>query len=112
GAEGAGAEEREAEEGELAARGVVGVGEQEDEGEGDEEEFFTEGQGVLAEDLEDVGEDGDAGAEEDEAGEVDGLATGGAEVGHVQVGHDEAEQADGDIDEEDGAPVEPGDDGT
>ena len=65
---------------------------------------------MFAEDFEHIGEQRDAGAEEDEADDIEGMACLFAVVGQMEIDHDEADEADGDIEEEDDAPVEVADD--
>jgi len=79
------------------------------EGERGEAGDLGDAEGVFAEDFEDVGEQGDAGAEEDEADDVEGMGF-FAVVGKVEVDEDQADEADGDVEEEDDAPVEVVDD--
>ena len=72
-------------------------------------EISRDAEGVLAEDFKHIGEQRDAGAEEDEADGVEGMGL-FAVVGQVEVDQDEAEEADGDVEEEDDAPVQVVDD--
>jgi hypothetical protein len=65
---------------------------------------------VFAEDFEHIGQQRDAGAEEDEADGVERMGLLFAVVGQMQVDHDQADEADGNVEEEDDAPVEVADD--
>ena len=66
---------------------------------------------VLAEDLEDVGQERDAAAEEDEPDDVEGRDALGAIVGQLAQHEGEAEGAEGQVDEEDEAPAPEAHDG-
>ena len=73
-----GAEGSDLEEGEIEQRvgyrfGVEPVAGEQGEREGGEGSDFEAAEGVLAEDFQDVGEERDAGAEEDEAYDVEGM---------------------------------------
>src|ERR1017187_5989153 len=86
--------------------GVPEVAGEEDEREREEAEDRARAQRVLAEDLEDAGEEADAGAEEDSAEDVQLVDALGAVVRHAAEDEGETEEADRQVDEEDHAPEE------
>ena len=55
-------------------------------------EDFASAQGMFAEDFEDIGEQGDAGAEEDEAEQVERRCVLLAIVGQMEIDQDQAER--------------------
>jgi hypothetical protein len=70
----------------LLAAGVDAVGPEQERGEDQDEEFALGAEGVFAEDFKDVRQERDAGAEEDEADDVERIGARGAVVGHVTPG--------------------------
>src|SRR5208283_2720273 len=76
-------EQLELKERKLGAERVPAVRQQQEGGQADEEEDALQVEGVLAEDLEDVGEKGDARAEEGQPDKIQGIAALGLVIGHV-----------------------------
>ena len=67
---------------------------------------------MLAEYLQDVGEQSDAGAEQNQPDHVEGMSAALTVVGQMEIHQNQAGEADGKVDEEDDSPVEVGDDKT
>ena len=82
------------------------VGQEEEEREDKEADDLRGAKRVLAEDLEDVGEEGDPRAEEDEADEVERVGLLRVIVGEVAVDEVQAGDPDREIHEEDHPPGE------
>jgi len=60
---------------------------------------------VLTKNFENVREQGDAGAEQHQADKIERMHMLFAKVGQMQIDHHQAQQADGNIQEKDDAPV-------
>ncbi len=103
-------EQREAEQGMGRLDRVPPVRREQHERDGQEPGDLAHAQRVLAEDLEDVREERDAGTEEHEARHVERRDARGAVVRQMAVDHVEARQPDREIDEEDHSPVQEVDD--
>ena len=109
-AEGADPEQPEIEQGKRRQGGTDAVAGQHHGGEREQAQHLGAGQAMLAEDLQHVGHERNAAAEQHQADDIERVAVRLAVVRQVAIDEVDTQQADRHVDEEHSAPVEIGDD--
>ncbi len=110
GAERADAKQRQAQQGMRDAARVQSVTRKKERGKREQRQHFPAAQRVLAEHLEHIRQQRDAGTEQDEADNVRRMSTTFAVVREIAVHQIQADEADRNVDKKDHAPVEMSDD--